>query len=268
VFMVDMGTGAVGVGFNSDGIFFVSDGTANKLYTVDLVTGLKMEIGDFKDSITGEPVFNINNLQFDPDSATERFVAIGVPTGSVTRTLYGINPLTAEATKIDELSPQVLTACALARAPDTGEWFSISKTISALLKIDIDTGEVTVVGNLGPASSGNVCGTTFTEFLFGPEGEQTTSSSSLVIPDWIRNNAKWWSEGAIADGDFISGIQYLIKEGIIQIPETTSTITASESNEIPSWIKNNADWWSQGLISDDDFVKGIQYLVEQGIIMV
>jgi len=38
--------------------------------------------------------------------------------------------------------------------------------------------------------------------------------------------------------------------------------------EIPSWIKNNADWWSQGLITDDDFVKGIQYLVEQGIIRV
>jgi len=29
-----------------------------------------------------------------------------------------------------------------------------------------------------------------------------------------------------------------------------------------------ADWWNQGLITDDDFVKGIQYLVEQGIISV
>jgi len=88
------------------------------------------------------------------------------------------------------------------------------------------------------------------------------------IPDWIRNNAKWWAGGAIGDNDFVSGIQYLIKEDIMQIPETTSTTIASLSNEIPSWIKNNADWWSQGLISDDDFVKGIQYLVEQGIIKV
>jgi len=88
------------------------------------------------------------------------------------------------------------------------------------------------------------------------------------IPEWIRNNAKWWSEGNIEDNDFVSGIQFLIKEDIMQIPETTSTTTASESNEIPSWIKNNADWWSQRLISDDDFVKGIQYLVEQGIIRV
>ena len=54
----------------------------------------------------------------------------------------------------------------------------------------------------------------------------------------------------------------------MQIHETAIASTAGESNEIPAWIKNNADWWSQGLISDDDFVKGIQYLVEQGIIQV
>ena len=91
---------------------------------------------------------------------------------------------------------------------------------------------------------------------------------SPLIPDWIRNNAKWWVQGSIGDNDFMSGIQFLIKEGIMNIPETAKTFTADGSQEIPLWIKNNADWWSQGLISDDDFVKGIQYLVEQGIIRV
>jgi len=95
----------------------------------------------------------------------------------------------------------------------------------------------------------------------------STISEKVVLPDWIRNNAKWWAQGAIGDNDFVSGIQYLIKEGIIQIPETVSSVDGG-SQEIPSWIKNNADWWVQGLISDDDFVKGIQYLVEQGIIQV
>ena len=88
------------------------------------------------------------------------------------------------------------------------------------------------------------------------------------IPDWIRNNAEWWAQGAIGDSDFVSGIQYLIKEGILKIPETAQPTIGEGSEEIPSWIKNNADWWSQGLISDDDFVKGIQYLIEQGIIRV
>ena len=37
---------------------------------------------------------------------------------------------------------------------------------------------------------------------------------------------------------------------------------------IPTWIKNNAAWWADGSIDDDAFVKGINYLVEQGIIQV
>jgi len=45
-------------------------------------------------------------------------------------------------------------------------------------------------------------------------------------------------------------------------------VKLESSIQIPDWIRNNADWWTQGLISDDDFVKGIQYLVEQGIIQV
>ncbi len=100
-----------------------------------------------------------------------------------------------------------------------------------------------------------------------PQSE-TMEESNLQIPDWVRGNAEWWAQGAIGDSDFVSGIQFLIKEGIMQIPETQKAETADDSQEIPSWIKNNADWWAQGLISDDDFVKGIQYLVEQGIIQV
>jgi len=96
----------------------------------------------------------------------------------------------------------------------------------------------------------------------------STQPEENIIPDWIRNNAEWWAGGAIRDSDFVGGIQYLIKENIIEIPETTKAATPGVSQEIPSWIKNNADWWSQGLITDDDFVKGIQYLVEQGIIQV
>jgi hypothetical protein len=100
-----------------------------------------------------------------------------------------------------------------------------------------------------------------------PELEVNSGSSiTTKIPDWIRGNAKWWAQDAIGDFDFVSGIQYLIKEGIMTIPKTANDSSVNGSKEIPSWIKNNADWWARGLISDDDFVKGIQYLVEKGIL--
>jgi len=97
---------------------------------------------------------------------------------------------------------------------------------------------------------------------------ETGSSDSIQLPDWVRGNAAWWAQGTIGDSEFVSGIQYLIKEGIMTIPETTKPITTDGSQEIPAWIKNNADWWSKKLISDDDFIKGIQFLVENGIIAV
>ena len=87
---------------------------------------------------------------------------------------------------------------------------------------------------------------------------------TLNIPDWIKNNAGWWATDQIADSDFVSGIQYLISQGIMKIPSTTPG-SGTGSDEIPSWIKNNAGWWANNQISDTDFVSGIQYLIENGI---
>ena len=98
-------------------------------------------------------------------------------------------------------------------------------------------------------------------------GEVSFEIKKIQIPQWIKNNALWWSEELIADDDFIQGIQFLINNGIMKIPETIKAEN-SDSKEIPPWIKNNAKWWGEDLISDDDFVKGIQYLVEVGMIRV
>jgi len=95
----------------------------------------------------------------------------------------------------------------------------------------------------------------------------TPVEPSSEIPSWIKNNAEWWAAGAIDDDSFIQGIQFLIKEGIMEIPPTTQG-TSSGSDEIPSWIKNNAEWWAAGAIDDDSFIQGIQFLIKEGILRV
>jgi len=65
----------------------------------------------------------------------------------------------------------------------------------------------------------------------------------------------------------VQGIQFLIKEGVMVIPET-DTSESSDSQEIPAWIKNNAGWWADGQIDDNTFVQGIQFLIKAGIIVV
>ena len=94
----------------------------------------------------------------------------------------------------------------------------------------------------------------------------TTLSTITPIPSWVRNNAKWWSQGQMGDSDFIQGVQFLIQQGIMKIPPTQ--VNQTTSSQIPTWVKTNAKWWSQGQISDEDFVKGIQYLVTNGIVKV
>jgi hypothetical protein len=56
---------------------------------------------------------------------------------------------------------------------------------------------------------------------------EVSVQESYNIPSWIKKNAKWWSEGQVQDSDFTKGIEYLIQQGIMKIPQTTSTSTTS-----------------------------------------
>jgi hypothetical protein len=37
------------------------------------------------------------------------------------------------------------------------------------------------------------------------------------VPDWIKNNAIWWSEGKLSEDEFVGGIEYLVKNKIINV---------------------------------------------------
>ena len=41
-----------------------------------------------------------------------------------------------------------------------------------------------------------------------------------------------------------------------------------EKASIPSWIKNNAEWWAADQIDDNSFVQGIQYLIKENILKI
>jgi hypothetical protein len=96
--------------------------------------------------------------------------------------------------------------------------------------------------------------------------EEIISENEIEIPAWVKNNAGWWADDLIGDSDFVSGIQFLITEGIMTIPTTQSGTSTSET--IPIWVKNNAGWWADDLIGDSDFVSGIQFLITEGIMKV
>jgi hypothetical protein len=86
------------------------------------------------------------------------------------------------------------------------------------------------------------------------------------IPSWIKNNAGWWADGQIDDSSFVSGIQWLISNGIMSIPPTEQG--TGSGDVIPGWIKNNAGWWADGQIDDSSFVSGLQWLISNGIMKI
>ena len=57
---------------------------------------------------------------------------------------------------------------------------------------------------------------------------------------------------------------------IIEIGPGSSTQTPSvpEKTPIPSWIKNNAEWWAAGQIDDGSFVQGIQFLIKEDVLKI
>ena len=54
--------------------------------------------------------------------------------------------------------------------------------------------------------------------------------------------------------------------------DSSSTSTRNDFGtgtiQIPDWIQNNAGWWADGFLPDSEFLKGIQYLINEKIIQI
>lgn len=88
---------------------------------------------------------------------------------------------------------------------------------------------------------------------------------STYVPGWIKTYAKLWATGDMSDSEFITGLDFMLENHIIVIPNLHYSEQNSVSN-IPNWIRNNADWWANDLITQQEFVNSLEYLIEEQII--
>jgi len=99
-----------------------------------------------------------------------------------------------------------------------------------------------------------------------------SSAQDAQIPNWVKNVAGWWADDQISENEFVTGIEYLINNNIISISfmPCNDEIQSQygDTKSVPDWIKNNANWWSENLIDDTDFINGLQYLIEHKIIKI
>ncbi|WP_428324168.1 phosphate/phosphite/phosphonate ABC transporter substrate-binding protein [Nitrosopumilus sp.] len=55
-----------------------------------------------------------------------------------------------------------------------------------------------------------------------PLGQTAQAQSS--IPEWIKNNAGWWAEGAVDDETFLNGIKFLLESGVIDVSSDSKSV--------------------------------------------
>jgi len=82
---------------------------------------------------------------------------------------------------------------------------------------------------------------------------------ALVLTS-IKNDTISWSQNKTSNSVFLGDIQFLLKQKFLK---SSSTL---DSKRIPGWFRNNANWWISGTISDSDFLNGMQFLIDKGII--
>ncbi len=87
----------------------------------------------------------------------------------------------------------------------------------------------------------------------------------VKLSELMKNNAMEWSKKQNDDTTFIQNIQNMIENDIIRISSLPEDVEIT-GNFIPTWFKKNAGWLADELISDEEFVYGIEFLIEKGTI--
>jgi hypothetical protein len=76
-----------------------------------------------------------------------------------------------------------------------------------------------------------------------------TTAQAEDVPDWVKNNAKWWSEEKISEQEYLDAIKFLIDNQIIKVKTVPPLLAESEN----------------GLVStDENFLEAIQVQFSSG----
>ena len=109
------------------------------------------------------------------------------------------------------------------------------------------------------------------DFLYSPSGQaildfiikEEPGTANYVV--WVYGLAPEGIVPSVASDYLEISIPIYAGDGAslpVTIPNPVPT------QEIPSWIKNNAGWWAEGSIDDGSFVQGIQFLIQEGIMKI
>jgi len=155
--------------------------------------------------------------------------------------------------------------------PETGceiEWFiSFKKSFSEVqFEVEVQYDILVVDENLTPFRS--LAKEEGKQFLYAPSGfvhtntlvKENPGTAHYVI--WIYGTSPKY---IVAPPEELDYLQIDIPIAGKQIPTPTPIPT---SPKVPSWIKTTAGFWVDGFSSDNEFVSAIEFLINEGVIVI
>ena len=80
------------------------------------------------------------------------------------------------------------------------------------------------------------------------------------IPAWIKNNAAWWSEGQIDDASFVSGIKYMIENGIMKISQSNTPVNNMSLDDLYQENQEFREYFENTLSDTVEYARNEQVL--------
>ena len=93
-------------------------------------------------------------------------------------------------------------------------------------------------------------------FVFGIGLALSVSAEEGLIPAWIKSTASFWVEGDISDSEFITALQFLVKEGILVIPSEQNEKTDVFQLSVKELKDQAVSWDYKDILRDEDYYVG------------
>jgi len=225
---------------NLDGKFSKDITTGGPLWTQDGLYTVTVQQGEssvHKDSVNVEIVDGVVlSNQHVPDSETKEhgssdaIITVKIQGDSIfyldnqnqiIRAIVEIQNYTASdgqyLVKITHLSSQKVLKDFVINPRSFDEDLWIAQMSYPIQESDIKIGDQTLFGEYQIKVTSEFGRQTGSISFFILESSTTDEPYKNKIPDWVKNTMQWYLDGIISEDEMISAIQYLVKEGIIQL---------------------------------------------------
>jgi len=118
----------------------------------------------------------------------------------------------------------------------------------------------------------------FVLFSFQSQVFGQSDENEKMFPEWVKQSTIIWINGGISDAEFLALIENVLNKNILpneikseeNLKYTAKTVfnnipeleEEKNSELIPLWVKDRAEWWIDGKISDKQFLRTVHYLRE------